>query len=309
MSGSVPQHRIDRGDQQGADVLRTWAATIDYETDMPCSDALIKASGDLYRTVRNTLRFLLMNLYDYDPDAVAEMSPVDEWIVQQAYQVGREVKGHYEQYEFSKAFGAVHNFCVNDLSRFYLDAVKDRMYCDGANWPSRRGAQQACLEVLELLVLLVSPILPFTADETYEKIPGKPRKLSVFHEALVLDHEFEATIDGRVSRMLDIRGEMSAALEPWKPEAGIKDSQDVEVTIHAPGYDHGARQFFGDDLAVFFRVAAVHLHEGEPAYGFNVSELLKCERSRVRRPGVSTVEYKGEQVALSPRDRRALGLA
>ncbi|MES1227314.1 MAG: class I tRNA ligase family protein, partial [Armatimonadota bacterium] len=291
------------------DVLRTWVATVDYETDMPCTEAIIKASGDLYRSVRNTLRFLLMNLYDFDPAAPAELQPVDTWIVQEANRVAGVVTEHYRQYEFAKAFAAIHNFCVNELSRFYLDAVKDRMYCDGADWPSRRGAQAACHKVLYILTLAVSPILAFTADETYENIPAIDHKPSVFHEVLSPETEFDKTLEARVRRMLDIRGEMAAALEVWKTEAGIKDSQDVEVNVHAHGYDHEALHFFLEELPVYFRVAAVHLHEGPAAYSFKVSELAKCERSRVRRPGVEVVDYNGEQVALSPRDRKALGLA
>lgn len=160
------------------------------------------------------------------------------------------------------------------------------------------------------LNLMVSPILPFTADEVYKQLPMPlGHKPSVFHEELTYVTGRDSTLQARVSRMLEVRGEMSVALEAWKQENGVKDSQDVEVVLHAHGYDHEALDFFRDDLATFFRVAAVHVHEGQPAYTFKVSELEKCDRSRVRRPGVQEVEWNGETVRLSPRDRRALGLA
>jgi isoleucyl-tRNA synthetase len=296
--------------QHGADILRTWVATVDYETDMPCTDSLIKSAGELYRSVRNTIRFLLMNLYDSDAEAQADLLPIDQWVIEETDELAKRVRAHYQVHEFNKAFSAVHGFCVNELSRFYLDAIKDRMYCDGKDWPSRRSAQRACLAVAHKLNLIVSPILPFTADEVYKQLPMPlGHKPSVFHEELTYVTGRDTTLQARVSRMLEVRGEMSVALEAWKQEHGVKDSQDVEVTLHAHGYDHEALDFFRDDLATFFRVAAVHIHEGQPEYAFKVSELEKCERSRVRRPGVQDVALNGETVRLSPRDRRALGIA
>jgi len=146
-------------EQYGADVLRFWAASVNYEDDMPCGDALLKVASEGYRSVRNTLRFLLSNLSDYDPMAQTHDQAIDIWVVQQAEMLVDRVLRHYRQYEFNKALGEIHNFCVNELSRFYLDAIKDRMYCDGPDWPSRRAAQHACHEVLVRLVKLVTPIL------------------------------------------------------------------------------------------------------------------------------------------------------
>ncbi|MCU0317369.1 MAG: isoleucine--tRNA ligase, partial [Fimbriimonadaceae bacterium] len=132
----------------GADVLRVWVASVDYENDMPCSDKLLQVSGETYRTLRNTMRFLLGNLSDYEPTSPRQPEEIDQWITDACALLAKEVLGHYENYAFNKALAAIHNFCVNQLSKVYLDAIKDRMYCERAESPARRAAQAACHSVL-----------------------------------------------------------------------------------------------------------------------------------------------------------------
>jgi isoleucyl-tRNA synthetase len=171
-------------EQQGADILRCWAASVDYENDMPCSDELIKTSGEGYRRIRNTLRFLLSNLYDYDPSAEPELLAIDRWIMERSDILVSQAMKAYDRYEFQKVWSGLHNFCVNDVSAVYADAIKDRMYCDGQDWDSRRSAQAACHHVLNHLVKLVAPILVHTAEEVYERIPGISQLTSVHMESI-----------------------------------------------------------------------------------------------------------------------------
>lgn len=294
-------------DSMGADVLRTWAASVNFEDDMPCTDALLKTAGELYRTVRNTLRFLLMNLYDYEESDPKELDLVDRWIVQATDKLGEDVSTLYSEYEFTKAFSAIHNFCVNELSRFYLDAIKDKMYCDKANSPARRGAQKACFEVAKRLTILVAPIIPHTADEAYERLPGN-RLPSIFHEDLPATTAFDSELDRVVKRLMEIRSDVAAKMESWKSEYGVKDSQDIDIRLSRSAADIEFLNAFGSNLANLFRVASVELSEGEERVEFSASELLKCARSRVRRADVMEVEWQGERIPLSARDRAALGI-
>lgn len=126
-------------DTYGADVLRYWVASVNWENDVPCGDQLLKQVGESYRRVRNTLRFLLGNLFDYDGQPVAHVIEEDHWMLERLDLLADDVVCAYERYDFGSVISAIHNFCVNELSSFYLDAIKDRMYCDGADWESRRS--------------------------------------------------------------------------------------------------------------------------------------------------------------------------
>lgn len=305
---------VQVSDQYGADILRYWVASVNWQNDVPCSDALLKQFGEAYRTVRNTLRFLLSNLYDFDPAVHAtELVELDEWVVEQVDLLVNECLESYEAYEFGVVIGAVHNFCAKELSKFYLDASKDRMYCDGANWPSRRSSQTACHYVLKQLVKLVAPILVHTAEETWTRIPGVDPGQSVHIEVIegpTEDRlaEIEASpLQVKFATLRGVRDDVFAQFETWKVGSDIKNSQAVVATLwENPETLSVLRQFDAYDLANYFKMSLVELHEGEPAVSFRESEFLECERSRIRRPDVRVVSFDGEDHALSTRDLRAL---
>lgn len=293
----------------GADVLRHWVASIDYQTDMPCTEALLKVVGDEYRAIRNYLRFLQMNLSDFTEADKVELQGIDAWIVGKTHQVAESVLAAYREYDFRQAMSEVHNFCVNNLSKFYLDAIKDTMYCDATGSMSRRSAQTACHEVLSVLCRLISPVLCHTADEIYSLL-DKPGKLpSVFHEVLVphVPEGFTA-LDQKVETLLSVRADVFAAFDKWREDKDTKDSQDIAVvaTIDPTQYEQIAT--LGLDLPNLFKMASVELKPGAPSAEFSVSPFEKCARSRLRRADVQVVEYQGEQVPLSARDRAVLGL-
>lgn len=292
----------------GADIVRLWAASVDFTNDVPCSDQLLRSAGETYRSIRNTLRFLLANLADYDPDAQPEMDYLDRWVIDQTNLLVNRCLAHYKRCEFTSVLNGVHNFCVNELSRFYLDAIKDRMYCDGADWTRRRSAQAACQQVLVQLVKLLSPILAFTAEEVYARIPGLKHLPSVHMELLDPPEvgAMDVGLESLISAMLEERAFVFSEFERWKAESGIKDSQDVVARFSTPQAD--LLREFGEDLALFFKMSEVELEEGERLVEFRVSEYLKCERCRLRRKDVEPVDWNGQLVPLSARDRRVLGL-
>lgn len=293
--------------QHGADILRYWCASVDFENDVPCGEGLLKVAGDGYRRVRNTLRFLLSNLADYDPSAKPKLMPIDQWAVDKSRLLAKECLEAYRQFEFVKVMNAIHNFCTNEVSAVFADAVKDRMYCDGKDWESRRSAQAASHEILVTLVKLINPILVHTAEEVYARIPGIEKLASVHCEVLTpAEVSPEATAD--LDKVLEVRALAFADMEKWRAENGVKDSQDVEMTLTVPADQAALLEALGDDLAILFKTAAVHVSEGDYSTSFKLSEYKKCDRSRLRRPDVETVMIDGEEVNLTARDRRALGI-
>ncbi|HTQ09914.1 MAG TPA: isoleucine--tRNA ligase [Fimbriimonadaceae bacterium] len=310
--------------QYGADVLRYWVASVEWENDVPCSDNLLKSFGEHYRTVRNTLRFLLGNLYDFTPhdaDARALILDLDRWVMEQVDLLCVDCVRAYESFDYGSVITSVHNFCTNELSRFYLDAIKDRMYCDGRDWASRLSGQIAQHYVLVRLVKLIAPILSHTAEETWQRVPAVSRDAAASDFRSVHFEEFDVPsverleeIEGsdfqaRFGAVLETRAEIAAAFESWKEQDGIKDSQDVVVAGSVPAARLELLKTFSDeDLAIYFRMSWVELMEGEPQFSFKKSPFEKCERSRVRRPDVEQVDWNGEKIWLSKRDRRALGV-
>lgn len=306
---------IEAADRYGVDVLRYWVASVDWQNDVPCSDSLLKQFGENYRTVRNTLRFLLGNLYDYPENFTpTELLDIDRWIMERADLLVDDCISAYRRYDFGFVINAVHNFCAKELSRFYLDAIKDRMYCDGKEWASRRSGQYASHYVLMRLNALIAPILIHTAEETYERIP-LPSHLATVHAETIPapDNERLEAIRGseletRFAALIEVRSMVFAEFELWKTSAETKDSQDVVVLIQTDATTKAILDSFGDDLHNLFKMSWVTVEVGQPSVAFAKSEYPKCDRSRIRRPDVQEVTWNGATVRLSARDRRALGL-
>ncbi|MDR0326449.1 MAG: isoleucine--tRNA ligase [Oscillospiraceae bacterium] len=158
--------------QNGADILRLWVASSDYHSDMRISPNILKQLGDMYLKIRNTCRFLLGNLFDYAPGQ-SKLSMLDQWALARLEELRVKVIGAYERYEFHPILHAVHNFCVLDMSNFYLDIVKDTLYCEKPDSPERRAIQSVLYTVLDTLTRLIAPILAFTSEEIWSFIPGR----------------------------------------------------------------------------------------------------------------------------------------
>jgi isoleucyl-tRNA synthetase len=317
---------VEACEKYGADVLRYWVASVDYANDVPCSDALLKQFGENYRNVRNTIRFLQMNLGGYRAQeaSLAAIHPLDEWVMEQVDLLVTDCLDAYAQYDFGRVVNAVHNFCREQLSKFYLDSIKDRMYCEAAGSPERISGQAACYYVLVRLLKLVSPILVFTAEEAWTKLSevvGLDREQSIHEQVLEAPSADRlAEIEGsplqtRYATVLSVREAVFASFEQWKAANDVKDSQDVKVFLTDEG--ETLRQlltFTQEELSILLKCSWVEVSEGAPDVRFEKSEYLKCERSRLRRPDVALVSgsLNGsgtlENVPLTARDRRVLGL-
>ena len=155
--------------------MRLWVASSDYRQDMRISKDMLKHLSQNYLKIRNTARYILGNLFDFDPKtnavAYADMPELDKWALMKLNDLAAKVREGYDSYEFHTVFHAIHNFCVVDMSNFYLDVIKDRLYCDETDGLSRRSAQTTIYRILSALVRMLSPILCFTADEIWQAMP------------------------------------------------------------------------------------------------------------------------------------------
>jgi isoleucyl-tRNA synthetase len=304
----------------GADVLRYWVASVDYTNDVPCSDALLRQFGENYRNVRNTLRYLLGNLSGFDPSkAIAEMMPLDEWVVEQTDLLVSDCEDAYKRFDFGAVVNSLHNFCREELSKFYLDVVKDRMYCEASDSYERRSGQTASYHVLTKLVKLIAPILAHTAEETWTKIHqvlGLGAPITIHAETFDGPsedrlQEIEASpLQVRFSVFRSVRDDVLSAFERFKGTDDVKNAQQVILKISEEDDRLEVLQSFKtDELATMLMVSWVELSEGPSLIEFRKSEFAECKRSRLRRPDVRVVEIDGEEVPLTARDRQVLGVS
>ena len=181
---------MDEINRHGADLLRLWCCSVDYQNDIPASPKAIQEFGDKYRKIRNTIRYLLSNLYDFNPaDAVpAPMNSLDGWALDQLDTLITDVKSAYGEYQLHRVFRLLHDFCAVQISAVYGNAMKDRLYCELPDAPLRRRCQTVMHRMLVVLTKLLAPMLVFTADEAWEHITHKPAgdaKLSSVHLAML----------------------------------------------------------------------------------------------------------------------------
>ncbi|RYG44159.1 hypothetical protein EON79_15485, partial [bacterium] len=316
-------------EKYGADVLRVWAASVKWEDDVPCGDNVLKQAGEVYRDLRNTLRFLIgvvgssrspvsdtvsvssvsgvpdgtetvPDTGDRDDPTTAETEVIDVWVLAQFGALRARVLDAYTRFAFGDALRELHNFSRDTLSRFYLDVVKDRLYCDAPDSPRRLSAEATCRKIAEGMICLLAPIVPHTAEEAWSKLGHSD---TVFIEALS-GEELVVSPDllNIFESLLSTREAVNMAFEAWKGTEGLKDSQEVIVTLPP---DLAVVGFSPEDAAAFLRVSWVE--EGE-SLGFRRSPYEKCARSRIRRPDVEEVEIDGERVPLTARDRAVLGV-
>ncbi len=297
----------------GADVLRFWAASVDYSEDVPCGENILRQLGDQYRTIRNSLRFILANLKGFDGNPPQTLLELDQWVIEQCDLLVADCIDAYQSYEFGRVMSNIHNFCAKEISAFYLDAIKDRMYCDGENWDSRRSGQWASSHLVNQLVKLLAPILPHTAEEVYGKLPLDSKKASIHLElfdapsAESIKAIAESKLETRFAAMLEIRAEVFAAFESVKGTDGLKNSQDARCTLTTTAENVQLLKSFGDELPNLFKMSDVLLMEGDAKIEFAPSPFELCERSRIRRSCVAEVKLKsGESVKLSARDQKVM---
>ncbi len=285
----------------GADVLRLWVAASDYSGEIAVSDDLLKRIADAYRRIRNTARFLLGNLHDFDPagDAVPvdRMLAIDAHALAQAAALQTQISKAYQTREFHQVYQRLHNYCVVDLGGLYLDVLKDRLYTLPQASEARRSAQTAMFHISEALVRWIAPILSFTADEIWQLLPGE-RKASIFTQTW---HAFpmaapQAAIDWK--RLVLVRDAVKKELEDARQRGEIGGSLDATVRLHATGVLREALSGVAAELRFWLITSdaelvaepledAIKLDNGE-LLGISIgrSESEKCQRCWHRRPDV-----------------------
>ena len=302
----APQDIIDK---YGADVMRLWISSVDYQGDVRLSDKIVKSMSDVYRKIRNTFRYLLGNLYDFDPktDSVAyeNMEELDRWALLRLEQVKRTVLKAYEDYEFHVMYHAVHNFCTVDLSSIYLDILKDRLYTEKDDSLLRRSAQTAMYEILTSLVRLVAPVICFTAEEVWQALPNREEREWSVHMADMPaenDRYLDKALEEKWKKRLALRSVVTKALEEARRAKVIGHPLDAEITIYADGEHLETLKAMEKELADFCLVSQAKIsgdlsaapenafasEDGTVKVSIAVCTLEKCERCWKRTPDVNS---------------------
>ena len=279
---------VDVAKRLGAEIIRLWVASVDFREDVAASENLMQRVSDNYRKLRNTLRFLLGNIHDFDPatDAVAFglMEPLDQYILARTAELDAKIRAAYDRFEFHRAYHALNEFVNTDLSALYLDVLKDRLYTFAPNASVRRSAQTALWRIAEALTRLIAPILSFTADEVWGYLPKVVGREPSVHLALFPDLADivpgnEAELEAEWARLLEIRVLVLAKLEALRAEKVIGKSLEAEVELRGGG-DGALLRKYTSALAELFNVSTVTLIESDVELAVSVrrSEAPKCER-------------------------------
>jgi len=285
----APQKVVDA---MGADVLRLWIASTDYRNEMSVSDEILKRSGDAYRRIRNTARFLLGNLHGFEPARdlrpFEDMVALDRWIVHRAYELQERIKAAYERYDFADIVQALANFCSVDLGSLYLDVTKDRLYTMREDSRGRRSAQSAMYRIAEAFVRWIAPILSFTADEMWRHMPAAPGSTARVDNVLFATwYDGLAPLDAGaalsatdVDKLLALREQVSKVLEPMRAAGTIGAALEAEITLRAPEAERAWLERLADELRFLFITGDVTVASGDAEFAVEAakSSKPKCVR-------------------------------
>lgn len=252
----------------GADILRLWVASSDYHADIRVSQDILKQMSEVYRKIRNTARFILGCIPDFDPnkDAVSDdmLEEVDRYALMRLNEVVKASVDGYENFEFHMIFHAIHNFCVIDMSNFYLDVIKDRLYVEKANSVTRRAAQTTIYRVLDTMTRLIAPILAFTSEEIWKFMPHHSAcntESVLFNDMPKANAEVDSELMARWDRIHLVRDDVKKALEIARAEKIIGASLDAEISVYAEGEMYDFLNSI-EDLASVFIVSKANLIKG-----------------------------------------------
>jgi isoleucyl-tRNA synthetase len=290
----------------GADVLRLWVASVDYQNDIPCGWSLFDKTGEAYRKIRNTIRYLLGNLYDFNPaqDTLAPQEhSIDTWMQRRVDTWAREVWDAYEAYEFHRVFKLIYEFCNVEISATYAKAIKDRLYCELPTAPRRRASQTVCYHTLLRLVELVAPVLAFTAEEAWAAIRALPGNAAALPANVHLYAAVEPTraapagVDAQWTVLMQLVESGNKQLDEMKKSSGLGNALDAEAVITVPAGDPLAdivKTWYGPELEDALGVGYHRIEVG--AAGSNWALQIRdtresypsCARSWKRRPDVGS---------------------
>ncbi len=288
--------------QMGADVLRLWVASTEYFEDVRLSNEILKFVADAYRQIRNTLRFIVGNLADFDPtrDAIpySELLELDRWMLARLQEYVRYCLNAYERFEYHLFYHETRRFCNVELSAFYLDVLKDRLYASAASDPARRSAQTVLLEVASALTRLLAPVLVHTMEEVWQRlpIPDKPASVHLAEFPTVREEWLDKSLLERWERILDLREEVNRVVESAKNEKRIPNPQSARVRLFVGGELYVLLSRYPTEptpdnlLARVFGVsqAEVYPSEGGLRIEVDVAPGTKCARCWLILPDVGT---------------------
>lgn len=300
-SGKKPINAKHYYDQFGSDIVRLWAASVDWQTEVPFSDKLFKQVTDPYRRLRNTLRILLGNINGFDAATQSvsknEMTLLDRWVLERLNVLIKECTSAYDSYQFRKVFSSVNQFCANELSALYIDITKDRMYCDAKASIRRLAAQTVMHRVFDSLCKLLAPILAFTADEAWEHAGNEG---SVHEQDFpMVDSDFDTEEStAQVNGLLELRAVIQAAIEKEVQAKSFNKNNEADVTVTLP-VDHEFRGLLKDRdfVTEFFILSELRLETGdELSVTAKATEHNMCPRCRRYEPLISTVCQRCSEV-------------
>ena len=284
-----PQKMVD---QYGAEILRLWVAAEDYTVDIRISEEILKRLVEAYRRIRNTSRYILGNLYDFDcvkdMVSVEDMEEIDRWALHRLQEIIRRVRNAYESYQFHAVYYTLYNFCSVDLSALYLDVLKDRLYTSKAGAKERRSAQSAMYIILNAMTRLLAPVLVFTSEEIWSSMPdynGKEESIHMTQFPEVESQYFDEELGKKWETLIAAKGEMSKAIEIARQKKVVGHSLDSCVNVHAP---EKLQAFLGEyldtmkSLLIVSQVNLVPADQVSDPYESTEFEGLKIEVSKAR---------------------------
>ena len=288
-------------DSLGADILRLWVASTDFRSEMVASDEILKRTSDQYRRIRNTFRFILGNLSDFNDKNKVEFNDqveLDKWIINETKILQKEITALYESYSYHKATQKIHNFCVNELGGIYLDIVKDRLYTCKNDSLARRSCQTSLDFILNVLVRLIAPILSYTAEEiwqTSERLNDQEK--SVFLSNFdTFEIESKSSINqSEWKRIFEIKDAVNQSIEEMRNDNKLKGSLDSVVNIQATSNDFQILNKLGDELHFLFISSEAKVKEGNTfKIKVTTSKNAKCVRCWHRDLSVGSIQEHPE---------------
>lgn len=284
----------DITEKYGADILRLWVSSVDYREDVRISENILQQMSDAYRRIRNTARFLMGNLnnFDYANDKVdyKDMFEIDKWAMHKLEELKEKTTEYYDKYEFYSLFQEITYFCSMEMSSFYLDIVKDRLYCEGTTSIERRSAQTVLTEVLKVLVRIISPVLSFTAEEIWERIPASLKDEESVHLASWIDPNpayKNEELAKKWEKIAHLRKEVNKKIEAQRQEGLIGHSLDARVLLNITNDDYSfLKDYTEDEVSDLFIVSQTKFVDDElenseiEGISIGVTKALgkKCER-------------------------------
>ena len=266
----------------GAEIVRLWVASTDYSGDLNIDDKILARVVDAYRRIRNTLRFLLANVSDFDPakDAVPldQMLEIDRYALARAAQFQAEVLAHYAVYEFHPVVTKLQVYCSEDLGAFYLDVLKDRLYTTAPGSLARRSAQTALHQITHAMLRWMAPFLSFTAEEAWPVLAGAQNQGSIFFETFAKLPAADEALLTKWSRIRAVRETVNKEIETVRTAGGVGSSLQATVKLTVPADDHALLASLGEDLKFVLIVSQVELLEGNAGVAVVPATAAKCER-------------------------------